>query len=436
MGKTQKRRKTDQRSEKRKQNKQGVKQQRTKKPKTVAENDQRSVNQVHEKSKTRSNGRQSYLLNEKVVELGGVEQSVTEIPEAELVETEHEIKQLPEVEKLEVRDLDAEDEAKKVVAPASCLATWWHWLHSLNVDYPWLKLVALMGVVILVVSGIGWALSVGAPLEGVGVSEGSGEGTLADDGAGGEKTAEDESGDEAPDMEVNVTEDPNAGQGTSQEPKTEVPAAPTRPAKEVTPGSKLIALTFDDGPSGATTPRLLDILAQKQVKVTFFVLGSMAQRAPDLVRREEAEGHEVGSHTPWHDNLVNLSGAAIREQVATMNQILGGILGHGAPFTRPPYGSVNQTVRDNLGQPLILWSVDPEDWRYRDAATVRRNVVGAAFDGAIILLHDVHASTVDAVAGIIDDLRAQGYEFLTISELAQTRGVTLLDGTSYFYFKP
>lgn len=439
MGKTQQQRKNDQRSKKRKQNKQKPQQQRTKKSETAPENDQRSA----------------YILNEKVVELGGeqpeakqsertpktqadettvktekaVEQTSAEVEEAEILETKVASRSEPvEAEIVDAKSDEPSDEPKQERS--------WDWrakLHRLNGDYPWLKIVGVIILTLLMLGGVGWALAGGQGSQEVDSTEiageeGSDQETENKDGQGGAAQPPEEQSPEV--VKPEPEPEANAGQNT------EVPPAPQRPAKEVVPGSKLIALTFDDGPSGATTPRLLDILAQKQVKATFFVLGSMAQRAPDLVQREEAEGHEIGSHTPWHDNLANLGAAEIQRQVATMQQILGGILGHGPAFTRPPYGAVNQAVKDNLGQPLILWSVDPEDWKYRNAATVRRNVVGAAFDGAIVLLHDIHASTVEAVAGIIDDLRAQGYEFLTVSELARARGVTLANGVIYYYFKP
>ena len=84
---------------------------------------------------------------------------------------------------------------------------------------------------------------------------------------------------------------------------------------------------------------------------------------------------------------------------------------------------------------MIIWTVDPQDWKYRDAATVRANVVSSTFDGAIVLMHDIHSTTVDAVANIIDDLRAAGYEFLTVSEMAAARGVVLQNGYSYGSFR-
>lgn len=219
----------------------------------------------------------------------------------------------------------------------------------------------------------------------------------------------------------------------------EIPAIAPRPEPvkdypEVTGGSRVVALTFDDGPSAATTPRLLDILKSKNVKATFFVLGTMARKAPDLLVRERTEGHEVASHTPYHTQQTLLGAAQVRAEALEMDQIFTEILGTVPPFTRPPYGSYNQTVQEAMGQPLILWSVDPRDWQYRDASVVCSNVVSAATDGAVILVHDIHASTVDAVPCIIDTLRARGFEFMTVSELAAYKDVPLVNGGVYGRF--
>lgn len=447
MGKAKKKPKTDQRSVKQKPKAKKVQQQIAKNTKVVKKTDYRSV----------------YLLNEKEIELGGgAEQEVTErldgkaaekpagrqddekseaaavieataaaeddVKEAdaagtteELCEEEPENGALGELDKEQEGALEKSEWSEKSEASSRRKLGVAERLHALNIDYPWLKIVGVVILILLVIGGVVMALQSKDVVSG---GE-TGVNTEIDEQ---QTTPEEPVEDEQPGQTENKDSAAEPGQNTD--------TTPAQPEVNVAPGSKLIALTFDDGPSGATTPRLLDILAQKQVKATFFVLGSMAQRAPEIVKRAEVEGHEVGSHTPWHDNLVKLSAAEIQAQAATMKQMMTEILGHGPKLTRPPYGSVDQKVRDNLGQPLIIWSIDPEDWKYRDAATVRANVVNNAFDGAIILMHDIYGSTVDAVAGIIDDLRAQGYEFLTISELAQTRGESLVNGTSYYYFKP
>lgn len=209
---------------------------------------------------------------------------------------------------------------------------------------------------------------------------------------------------------------------------------PTQPP--LVAGKKLVALTFDDGPSVVQTPRLLQILREKKVKVTFFVVGTMARKAPEIVRQEEAEGHEVESHTMTHADLQRSTVEGIQWEVAAMKGLFTEILGHGPRLTRPPYGNINNNVRVYVNQPLILWTVDPEDWRHRNVTAVRHRVVHAVFDGAIVLLHDIHGTTVDAVAGIIDDLRAAGYEFVTVTELAAARGVIMQNGAAYGGFRP
>lgn len=201
-------------------------------------------------------------------------------------------------------------------------------------------------------------------------------------------------------------------------------------------GKKLIALTFDDGPSYATTPRLLDILKNKGVKATFFVIGGRAQAAPDVLQREEVEGHVVGSHTMGHVDLSKMDIGMIRQDGKEMQGVFQGVLGHNVGLTRPPYGAINDTVKVGVGQPLVIWSIDPEDWKVKDAEMVRRHIVEKAFDGAIVLMHDIYESTVDAVEMVIDDLRSAGYEFVTVPEMAKMRGVVLENGGVYGSFRP
>ncbi len=199
---------------------------------------------------------------------------------------------------------------------------------------------------------------------------------------------------------------------------------------------KLVALTFDDGPSPFTTPTLLDILSEKNTLATFFMLGSMAQNNPDIVKRAEREGHEVASHTMYHQNLVWLSPEAVQSDIDESNAVFSNILGRIPKLTRPPYGNINDIVRAIIGTPLILWSVDPQDWQYKDASTILSITLSQVRDGAIILVHDIYPTTVEAVPAIIDTLRENGYEFTTISELAKARGVNLSPGEYYYSFSP
>lgn len=201
-------------------------------------------------------------------------------------------------------------------------------------------------------------------------------------------------------------------------------------------GKKLVALTFDDGPSPDTTPRLLDILYEKDVMATFFVLGKMTRNAPDILLRAKKEGHTVASHTMYHQNLIRISASDVESDISEAKGIITGILGSAPTLTRPPYGNINNAVRNSVGTPLILWSVDTLDWKSRDVDAILAVTREQVHDGAIILMHDIYDSTVDAVPLIVDELRKNGYEFVTVPELAKARGVDLSAGTAYYNFRP
>lgn len=299
---------------------------------------------------------------------------------------------------------------------------WARKVHEINVRFPWLKIAGVL--ILLGISAVGMEEvlrhSVQRPAEVAEVAEGEQAQT--------------------PTIEETVAEvknEPEAKDEQASEESTVEEAQPVVPEKrEDLGGRKLVALTFDDGPSPTTTPRLLDILKEKGVKATFFVVGNMAQRAPEVLKREKAEGHEIGSHTMTHANLKKATIEGIQWEKQAIEELFQNILGEKPSLTRPPYGSINDTVRAQIAQPLILWAVDPEDWKYKNAESVRAKVVGGTFDGAIVLMHDIHSTTVDAVGAIIDELRAAGYEFLTVSELAVQRGVAMEAGWSYGSFRP
>lgn len=201
-------------------------------------------------------------------------------------------------------------------------------------------------------------------------------------------------------------------------------------------GKMLVALTFDDGPSAATTPRLLDILKEKEVVATFFELGGKVRNNPEITQRADREGHEIGSHTMYHQNLIRISRAAVEADVWEAKGVFREVIGRETVLTRAPYGNSNVVVAGIIGTPLIYWTVDTRDWEVLDTGRVVENAIGAASDGAIILMHDIYGTTVDAVPAIIDGLRERGYEFVTVSELAKVRGVELQSGVVYYSFKP
>lgn len=209
-----------------------------------------------------------------------------------------------------------------------------------------------------------------------------------------------------------------------------------RATQRVFDGKMLVALTFDDGPSSTTTPRLLDVLYKKDVPATFFMLGSKVRNNPDIVRRAEAEGHIVASHTMYHQNLARISASAAKNDIAEAKTTFRNVLGHEPTLTRPPYGNINSTIRGNVGTPMILWSVDTLDWKNKNTESILATTKEQLHDGAVILMHDIYDTSVDAVPVIIDELRKDGYEFVTIAELARLRHVELKSGTTYYNFRP
>lgn len=201
-------------------------------------------------------------------------------------------------------------------------------------------------------------------------------------------------------------------------------------------GQKLIALTFDDGPRRSTTTRLLDGLAERGVKATFFLIGRQVADNADVIRRMDAEGHQIGLHTYDHVELDDLNRADFDAQVGTTRSLLQTILGHDGFLLRPPYGILDSSVKAWAGCPIILWSIDPEDWKDQDTDRVVRHVVSQARDGGIILMHDIYPESVDAALQIVDQLHAQGYLFCTIEELFAARCIPLEAGKSYWNAYP
>ena len=194
---------------------------------------------------------------------------------------------------------------------------------------------------------------------------------------------------------------------------------------------KLIAITFDDGP-GAYTSTLLDELAARDVKATFFVSGYRAASYPETLKRMVAEGHQLASHTQNHENLNTLSASKIASEISQTQALITAAGGDDPAYIRPPYGNANQTVRAQATAPLINWSVDPEDWKYHNADTVCRNILSGSYDGAIILVHDIYKTSVNGALAAIDTLLKQGYEFVTVRDLLLRRGVTPERGVMYY----
>ncbi|MFE6099558.1 polysaccharide deacetylase family protein [Streptomyces laurentii] len=198
--------------------------------------------------------------------------------------------------------------------------------------------------------------------------------------------------------------------------KAETPAGEAVDCAKV----KCIALTFDAGP-GKDTPRLLDILKEKQVHATFFLLGKKhVVRYPDVVRRIAGEGHEVANHTWTHRILTDTDANEVRDELSRTQDAIAKITGRKPTLMRPPQGRTDDTVSDvsrELGLSQVLWSITAKDYSTEDSALIRQRVLDQAHGDGIILLHDIYKGTVPAVPGIIDELKRQGYTFVTVPQL-------------------
>ena len=182
-----------------------------------------------------------------------------------------------------------------------------------------------------------------------------------------------------------------------------------------------IALTFDDGPHPKNTPRLLDILRARNVKATFYVIGRSVDLYPQVVRRTVAEGHEIGNHTQTHRLLSKLGDDEVRQELSRCRDAISRAAGVQPRTMRPPYGGFLQRQRElahaEFGYPTILWSVDPLDWKKPGPSVVTSRILSGTTAGGIVLAHDLHSQTVDAMPATIDGLLRRGFRFVTVSQL-------------------
>ena len=203
----------------------------------------------------------------------------------------------------------------------------------------------------------------------------------------------------------------------------------------VSAAAPTVALTFDDGPSGRFTRALLDGLAERNVKATFFLCGYRIRQYPELTQRILDEGHEIGCHGFSHDSMAAMSRRDIAEEIQSTLALLPE--GTRVKLLRPPGGCCSESVTQvakALKMPIVQWSVDPKDWAVHDAAVVKARVLQQARDGDIILLHDMSSSSVSAALAIIDTLTARGFQFATVSELATKKQAMLTPGKVYTDF--
>ena len=203
---------------------------------------------------------------------------------------------------------------------------------------------------------------------------------------------------------------------------------------KVNPAKPMVAITFDDGPSKFTM-QLLEQLEAYDARATFFMVGTNVPKYPETVKKMKEIGCELGNHTTNHPRLIQLDIAGIQNEIQSTNQAIQAIVGEAPTLMRPPYGAVNELVQSVVGLPLAMWSVDTRDWEQKDMAFVKNSVLNAAKDGEIILLHDIHETTVQAVLQAIPELVNRGYQLVTVSEMATARGVVMESGQKYYEFR-
>jgi peptidoglycan/xylan/chitin deacetylase (PgdA/CDA1 family) len=209
-----------------------------------------------------------------------------------------------------------------------------------------------------------------------------------------------------------------------KESAAKTPARPKEPPitfNSVHVDGPYIAMTFDDGPSATLTPKLLDILAAHHIKATFFVLGEMVAQHPEILARAAQEGHEIASHSWSHPNLAKMSQEGVRSQLQRTDDAIKNATSQRPTLMRPPYGSITahekRWIHDEFGYRIILWDVDPLDWKRPGPAVVRSRILKETQPGSIVLSHDIHPGTIEAMPSTFDALEAKGFKFVTVSEL-------------------
>lgn len=204
-------------------------------------------------------------------------------------------------------------------------------------------------------------------------------------------------------------------------------------ADDIDPTQKMIALTFDDGP-GPYTSEIVSCLKRYNSKATFFVVGNRVNTEKSALKEAYDIGCEIGNHSFDHSDLSRLSEEEIREQMEKTDERVKKIIGQETTVMRTPYGSTGKTVKDNVGKPIILWSVDTLDWKTRNTQKTIDSVLSNAKDGSVVLMHDIHEPTKRAAVSLIPKLRDRGYQLVTVSELARYRGYEMKKGNVYYNF--
>ena len=199
------------------------------------------------------------------------------------------------------------------------------------------------------------------------------------------------------------------------------PAQPQVTYNSVYVDGPYIALTFDDGPHATLTPRLLDLLAAHRMKATFFVVGQCVVDHPEILRRAVREGHEIASHSWSHPNLGQMSDEGVRRELQKTDDAIVAAIGKRPTLMRPPYGSITprqkRWIHDEFGYRIILWDVDPLDWKRPGPSVVCNRILKETRPGSIVLAHDIHPPTLEAMPATFDQLSRKGFKSVTVSDL-------------------
>ena len=204
--------------------------------------------------------------------------------------------------------------------------------------------------------------------------------------------------------------------------------------RKIDKNKKMVALTYDDGPS-IYTPRILKTLKENNSVATFFVVGNRVPMYSDTVKKAYDMGCEIGNHTYEHKSLPNLSETEVKRQISKTNKEVKKAIGEKPVIMRPTGGATNTNIKKWVGMPSIIWSVDTLDWKTRNADSTKRAVLDHVKDGDIVLMHDLYSATATASETIIPELVRRGYQLVTVSELAECRGGMKETGAYYSFRK-
>ena len=204
--------------------------------------------------------------------------------------------------------------------------------------------------------------------------------------------------------------------------------------RKIDKNKKMVALTYDDGPS-IYTPRVLKTLKENNAVATFFVVGNRVPTYSDTVKKAHDMGCEIGNHTYEHKNLTRVSEAEVKRQITKTNRNVKKVTGQAPVIVRPTGGATNANVKQWVGMPSIIWSIDTLDWKTRNADSTKKAVLDHVKDGDIVLMHDLYSATASASETIIPELVKRGYQLVTVSELAECRGGMKETGAYYSFRK-